>query len=242
MAKKTTKTKSQAKRQPEPAQLKAIERLLSAESYTEVIPRVESLIRRFPEHSGLRAMLIEALERSRGPRATGPHLFAWAEQRPNSLRAQEALLRFAIESSHLMLAERTALRVRKLGGDIPGFPIDPAIRSSLLMGPDGTQASEEELVRFDIGKLHLEGQDFAGAVRWLEGVSIVPARNNHALALFHLGRTEEAADAFMEGWRADPNNLFALGYTVRLRLYRGDRSGRPRSVYAAGRCQGTAAG
>jgi hypothetical protein len=86
LAKKTTKTKSHAKRQPEPAQLKAIERLLSAERYTEVIPRVESLIRRSPEHSGLRTMLIEALERSRGPRAAGPYIFAWAGQRPSSLR------------------------------------------------------------------------------------------------------------------------------------------------------------
>jgi hypothetical protein len=143
---------------------------------------------------------------SRGPRAAGPHLFAWAEQRPNSLRAQEALLRFAIESSYLMLAERTAIRVRELGGDTHGFPIDPAIRPSLLMGPDGTQASAEELVRFDIGQIHLQAQDFAGAVRWLEGVSIVPARNNHALALFHLGRIEDAHDAFMDGWKADADN------------------------------------
>jgi tetratricopeptide (TPR) repeat protein len=225
LAKKTTKTKSHTKQQPEPAQLKAIERLLSAESYAEAIPRIESLIRRFPEHSGLRTMLIEALERSRGLRAAGPHIFAWAEQRPNSLRAQEALLRLAIESSHLMLAERTALRVRALGGDVPGFPIDPAIRSSLLMGPDGTQASEEELVRFDIGQLHLQAQDFAGAVHWLEGVRIVPARNNHALALFYLGRIEDAHDAFMDGWKADADNLFALGYLVRLRLYRGDEAG-----------------
>jgi tetratricopeptide (TPR) repeat protein len=225
LAKKTTKTKSQTKRQPEPAQLKAIERLLSAENYTEVIPRVEALIRRFPEHSGLRAILIAALGRSRGPRAAGPHIFAWAEQRPNSLRAQEALLRFAIESSHLMLAERTADRVRALGGDTPGFPIDPAIRPSLLMGPDGTQASVEEVVRYDIGQLHLQAQDFAGAVHWLEGVSFVPARNNHALALFYLGRIEDAHDAFMDGWKADADNLFALAYAARLRLYRGDEAG-----------------
>ncbi|MEJ2389495.1 MAG: hypothetical protein P8Y27_19995 [Chromatiaceae bacterium] len=121
MAKKTTKTKSHTKRQPEPAQLKAIERLLGAESYAEAIPRIESLIRRFPEHSGLRTMLIEALERSRGLRAAGPHIFAWAEQRPNSLRAQEALLRLAIESSHLMLAERTASGHQVIPADGPGW-------------------------------------------------------------------------------------------------------------------------
>ena len=79
--------------------------------------------------------------------------------------------------------------------------------------------------RFDIGKLHLEGQDFRGAVRWLDGLDVLPARNNRALALFHLQRIDDALEAFMASWQADPDNLFALGWATRLRLYRGDDTG-----------------
>jgi hypothetical protein len=67
------------------------------------------------------------------------------------------------------------------------------------------------MVCFDIGKLHLEGQDFAGTLRWLEGVDIPPARNNRALALFHFDRVGESLDAFLSNWQRDPANLHALG-------------------------------
>jgi hypothetical protein len=108
---KTTKTKSHTKRQPEPAPLKAIERLLSAENYAEGIARVEALMRRFPEHGGLRTMLIEALERSRGsPCRRAAHLRvgrATAEQ-PACPRGA-APVRDRVQSSHACRAHR-ALR------------------------------------------------------------------------------------------------------------------------------------
>ncbi len=91
--------------------------------------------------------------------------------------------------------------------------------------PDGSRATREEQERFDIGKLHLEAHDFAGAVRALDGVAITPARNNRALALFHLGRIEEALTGFLDAWQQDAGNLFALGWALRLRLYLGDETG-----------------
>ncbi len=235
MARKTPVTKSKDKPQPEPAQLKAIERLLEARDYREAVGRARTLLRRFPDYGGLHRMLVEALEQAEGGHAAGLAAFVWAERRPKSLLAQETLFHFAKARGHLMLAERAACRVRELGGETPGFPLDPALMEAMLALPDGGRASAEAMEHFDIGKLHLEGQDFAGALRWLEGLEPQPARNNRALALFHLGQTQEALDAFLATWQVDTDNLFALGWAVRLRLYRGDETG------AAGLCTPLAA-
>jgi tetratricopeptide (TPR) repeat protein len=225
VARKPAKKKAQTKHRPDSAQIKAIERLLDDEKFKEAIRKIKPLVQRFPDHGGLHRALVEALEHGEGPRAAALAAFEWAERRPNSLPAQEALLYFANTLHHVMLADRTAGKVRALGGDAPGFPIDPALKTSMLVLADGSRTSVEEMERFDIGKLHLEGQDFAGTLRWLEGLNLLPARNNRALALFHLQRIEDALDAFMASWQADPENLFALGWAARLRLYRGDDAG-----------------
>jgi tetratricopeptide (TPR) repeat protein len=225
VAKKPAKTRARTKHGPDAAQRKAVERLLEEERYTEAIRRIKPLMQRYPDHGGLRRALVEALEHGQGPRAAALAAFAWAERRPNSLPAQEALLHFAQALQHVMLAERAASKVRELGGETPGFPLDPALKASMLVLPDGTRTSAEDLERFDLGKLHLEGEDFRGAVRWLAGSDLLPARNNHALALFHLNRIDDAYGAFMASWQAEPENLFALGWATRLRLYRGDETG-----------------
>ena len=225
MPKKPAQTKPKTSPQPEPAQLKAIDRLLENEDYRGAIGKIRPLLRRFPDHGGLHRALVEALDQSGDQRAAGLAAFAWAEHRPNSLPAQEALLRFATVLGHLILAEDTAPKVRALGGETPGFPIDPNLKEAMLVQPDGSRTSPDVMVRFDIGKLHLEGRDFAGAIHRLEGVEVQPARNNRALALFHLGRAAEALDAFLSNYQADAQNLFALGWAARLRLYQGDETG-----------------
>lgn len=225
MAKKPAKAKSQPKLRPEPAQLKAIERLLAEEDYAGAVRRAKPLVQRFPDHSGLRRALVEALEHAEGRFAAGLAAFAWAQSRPNSLAAQETLFRFAVALKHLMLADRTARKVQELGGDTRGFPLAPSVKEAMQELPDGSRGSVEDLERFDIGRLHLGAQDFAGALRWFEGVELLPARNNRALALFHLERIDDALNAFMASWQADAENLFALGWAVRLRLYLGDGTG-----------------
>nr|MBS0021324.1 tetratricopeptide repeat protein [Gammaproteobacteria bacterium] len=225
MVRKSAKAKLRPKLRPEPAQLKAIERLLADEDYAGAVRRLKPLVQRFPDHSGLRRALVEALEHSEGRSAAGLAAFAWAQSRPNSLAAQEALFHFAVALNHLTLADHTARKVQELGGHTRGFPLDPQVKEALLVLPDGTRASVEDLERFDIGRLHLGAQDFAGALRWLEGVALLPARNNRAVALFHLDRIDDALNGLMASWQADAENLFALGWAVRLRLYRGDDAG-----------------
>jgi len=225
LARKRAAAKSQNKPRPDAAQLKAIDRLLEEGKYREAVPRIRAALDRFPDHGGLHRALVEALEQSRGPQLAAVAAFAWAECRPNSLPAQQALMGLAISLGHLLLADRTAAKVRELGGQTPGFPLDSALTRSFLEELGAPDASLDAVVRFDIGRLHLEGQDFAGALRWLDGVDIPPARNNRALALFHLDRIDEARDAFLTNWERHPDNLFALGWAVRLRLYQGDATG-----------------
>ena len=226
MSKKPTKTKPKPSQpQPEAAQLRAIERLLAAQENTQAIQRLKPLVQRFPDHGGLRRLLIESLERSEGIRAAGLAAFEWAERRPNSVQAQGSLLTCALRLGHVLLADRAARRLRALGMATPGFPVTPEQLAELLALPDGTTATVEQIERFDIGKLYLDAQDFAGTVDRLDGLDILSARNNRAMALFHLGRIDEALTGFMAGWEADSDNLFALGWAARLRLYRGDETG-----------------
>jgi tetratricopeptide (TPR) repeat protein len=225
MAKTPPKKKSSKARLPEPAQIKGVERLIESRDYPKAIERARSLVERYPDHGGAWRLLVDARALGDGHAAAALAAYQWAARRPNSALALDTLLRLAVDRGHLVLADHTAARVRGLGTATPGFPLAPETRAELMLQPDGSQATSEELERFDIGKLHLEAHDFAGAVRALHGVAITPARNNCALALFHLDRIEESLNAFMDAWQADPGNLFGLGWALRLRLYRGDEIG-----------------
>ncbi|EGV19703.1 hypothetical protein [Thiocapsa marina] len=87
MPKKPSKTKP-GRPQPEAAQRKAIERLIEAGEYTKAVQQLKPPVHRCPDHGGLRRLLVEALERSKGIRAAGLAAFEWAERRPNSVQAQ----------------------------------------------------------------------------------------------------------------------------------------------------------
>jgi len=225
MSKKPSKPSPAKGPQPQPAQLRAVERLIADRDHPRAIARARTLVQRFPDHGGAWRLLVDALAQGEGQAAATLAAYQWAERRPNSLRALETLCGLAIDCQHLLLADRVAARVQALGGQTRGFPLPAEALAELLTQPDGSRASREAQERFDIGKLHLEAQDFAGALRALDGVAIAPASNNRAIALFHLGRIEEALTGFLEAWQQDPGNLFALGWALRLRLYRGDETG-----------------
>ena len=236
VSRKPSKNKSAAKAKPGLAQLKAVERLLEQEDYQAAVRRIRPLVQRFPNHGGLRRSLLEALQAADGPSAAGLAAFAWAEQRRNSLVAQEALLYYAAELYLPALLSRTARRAQELGGDVRGRVPDATDLAEISLETLGPGSSVEDLERFEIGQLHLTGQDLQGALRFLDGMEQSPARNNCAVALFHLQRVDEALAVFMDLWREHPEDLFALSWAVQLRLYRGDESG------ASGLCTPLAAG
>ena len=225
MPKKPAKNKPDKSPQPEPAQLKAVERLIEAADYPPAIARARALVQRYPDYGGARRLLIDALYRGQGQGAAALAAYEWAQHRPNSLPAQEALFQLALDGRHFLIAQRVAERLRDLGAVTRGLPMTAEALDGLLKQHDGSRASREEVEQFDLGKLHLDAHDFAGAVRILDGVAITPARNNRALCLFHLNRIEEALAAFLDAWQQDPGNLFALGFALQLRLYRGDETG-----------------
>ena len=225
MAKVPPKKKSSKAPQPEAAQLRALERLMAAGDYPEAAERARILVGRFPDYSGTRRLLVEALERSGFRAAATLAAYQWVELKPNSLSALETLLRLALEGAHPFLAKDIAARMRALGAMLPDLIPAFGTWDELRLPPDGTLARAEVLTQFDIGKVHMEAHDFAGAARVLDGVANTPARNNRALAQFHLGNITEALRDFMDAWQADSDNLFALGWVLQLRLYQGDESG-----------------
>ena len=236
MSRKPSRKKTTPTAKPDLVQIKAIERLLEQEDYQAAVRRARPLVKQFPNHGGLRRSLVEALLGAEGPGAAGLAAFDWAEQRRNSLPAQETLLYYAAELYLPALAGRSARRVRELGGDVPGRVPDPTDLEALCRDSLGPGSSVEDLERFEIGQLHLAGQDLHGALRWLDDMEQPAARNNRAVALFHLQCVDEALAVFMDVWQAHPENLFALSWAIQLRLYRGDESG------ALGLCAPLAAG
>ena len=225
MPKKPSNARQTPGAPPEPAQLKAVERLLGARDYPRAIARARSLVERFPDHGGANRLLLDALDQGESRAAATLAAYQWAQRRPRSARALEALFQLAIEGHHLVLAYRVADRLRELGALTGVYRIDPAGLAEMLQQPDGTRATRAQVEQFDIGKLHLDAHDFAGAARLLDGVAITSARNNRGFALFHLGRIEEALSVFLDAWQHDGGNLFALGWALRLRLYLGDETG-----------------
>ncbi|NEV62665.1 tetratricopeptide repeat protein [Thiorhodococcus minor] len=225
MSKKTKKPKTSTTKGPESAQLRAIDRLMESAKLAQAEAKLKPLVKQFPKHGGLQQRRIEVSERLRGPAAAALSAYHWAEAQPNSLGAQETLFSYALKQGHLVLADSVARQIVALGGAVKGFPLPADVRAKLLELPDGTETTAEQMARFDLGKLLLEGGDFESAIDWLEGVDLLPARNNLALALHHSGQTEAALGAFLRNWEEDGDNLFALGWAVRLRLYRGDEEG-----------------
>jgi len=224
MPRKAAQKRRVSKPKPEPAQLKALEKSFDAKDYRAVVKRARPLVAQFPDQGGLWQLLIEALDASEGAGAAGVAAYAWTEARPNSLRAHECLLYYAFKLQLSMLLNQVGAKARDLGGGTPGLPLPDEKLASLRKQPDGSVASIEDMVQFDLGRLHLAARDYQGTLRMLEGVDLSSAHNNRGIALFHLERSDEAQDVFLTNWRANPDNLFALAWAARVQLYRGDES------------------
>ncbi|MCF8005400.1 MAG: tetratricopeptide repeat protein [Chromatiaceae bacterium] len=225
--KRASQRKTSSHQQPEPAQLRAIERLLEAKDFTKAIERAKQLVQRFPDHSGAWALLVEALRDGQGAQFAAVAASDWAERRPQSLVAQEHLLAHAMEGGYLLLADRVAEQVRALGGGqgLTHFPLSDEIKTTLYTAIDGTRVDGEVMVQFDRARLYMNGFAFTKALRYLEGLDLTSARNNQITCLFHLERIDEALALALESWRRDDENLYALGWVASLRLYQGNVDG-----------------
>ena len=139
MPKKPSNARQTPGAPPEPAQLKAVERLLGARDYPRAIARARALVERFPDHGGANRLLLDALDQGESRAAATLAAYQWAQRRPRSARALEALFELAIEGHHLVLAYRVADRLRELGALTGVYRIDPAGLAEMLQQPDGTR-------------------------------------------------------------------------------------------------------
>jgi len=175
--KRSSKRKTSSHPRPEPAQLRAIERLLEAEDFAKAIERARPLVQRFPDHGGAQGLLIEALRGGQGSQFAAVVVHDWAERHPQSLFAQEQLLAYAAEGHCLMLADRVAEQVRALGGEAPsGFPLSDEVKAALCSLVDGTRADEALMVQFDRARLYMNGFAFSKALPYLEALEVTSAR------------------------------------------------------------------
>ena len=186
--------------------------------------RARALVQRFPDHGGAHRLLVDALIRARTRRLRRWLPISGHSAGPTACRPWRRCSNLPWRG-HTCLADRLAARGRDLGAVTRDSRFPSGCQAEVLRQPDGSLASLEDMARFEIGKLHLDAHDFAGAACELDGVAMTPARNNRALALFHLGRIEAALTAALDAWQQDPGNLFALGWALQLRLYRGDETG-----------------
>ena len=223
MSKKPAKSKESAK--PEPAQVKAVQRLLDARDYPRAIERARALVERFPDHGSTNALLVTVLDEANRPAEALLAAWNWTRHRPRGVNALQAFVDCAMRRACVALAISALERLAELGVETRASRLDLAHLETLLRDADGSPMSRSEAERFETGKLHLEAQDFAGVLRFSSDATSTPARNNLAVALFHLGRIAEARDVFLEAWQRDPGNLFGLGNALAMRLYLGDETG-----------------
>jgi tetratricopeptide (TPR) repeat protein len=229
VSKKPTKTRQITRiretAKPGPTQLTAVQRLLDARDYPRAIERARALVDRFPDHDSTNALLLRVLEEAGRSSEALLAAWNWASHRPRNVSALQAVVTCALGGGCPALAFRAAEQLAELGVVVSSAPLDPARLEDLVRNPDGSPMGRDEAERFETGKLHLEAGDFAGVLRTSKGANSTPGRNNLALALFHLGRIQEARDAFLGAWQQDPGNLFGLSGALAMRLYLGDETG-----------------
>ncbi len=125
MPKQPSKTRQTQGQQPEPAQIKAVERLIGTRDFPKASERARALVERFPKHSAANRLLVDAFFQAGNGPAAALAAYQWAQRRPNSLTAQRALFQLALEGEHLVLAYRTALRLGELDPNAAGHPCPP---------------------------------------------------------------------------------------------------------------------
>jgi tetratricopeptide (TPR) repeat protein len=211
---------------PQAGQINAIQRLLDAKRFAEAATQARALIRQFPEHGAPRRALIEALEGQRNPSGAALAAYEWAALRPNSPQAQQALFDACLQTRSIFLLLRTTRRLQALGvGSGISPPVNEDMLDELLTMPDGQRATQAQMEHFEAARFYVNAQQFEAALDLLKEAQLLPERNNQGVCLYHLGRIDEALACFEASWRDDPDNLFALGWMLRLRLYRGDEDG-----------------
>jgi tetratricopeptide (TPR) repeat protein len=185
-----TKSKD-TNRGPDPAQLRAVERLLIDERFDEALERSERLVGLFPQHSGFRGLHIEAMLAS-GHADQAAHLARrWMEQHPNSVRAVRLSAIACLEAGLPNLAVAAAERLAMLGE--PDTELEQDSRAGARdarsrMGDVDTATA----LRVEQGLLLCFVGQVAEADQLLAGIEVPLAHHALALTRFQHGDVEGA--------------------------------------------------
>lgn len=207
------------------AQIKSIDRLLDREDFDNAEQKLRKVLSSHSKHSGLWHRLFGVLEERREPWAMAMAAYEWTQAMPNSSRAWGALTDYSKNLGLLALADNAILRYLELGGSLPKGaepPLSPEEWMTVFSDPYEAPATKEELVQLDLGQIYLQNRKHRQCIKTLAPLSLIPARNNRALAHFYLGDVEAAYNEFLSSWQAHPHNLFALGWLAKLNLWHGD--------------------
>lgn len=225
---KAGKKKSQAK--PSPQQLKAIERLAAKGNMSAAISRLEALIKHYPKFSPLYLQGLDLYNDEQEPTKMAWCALRWTQSCPNSLQAWGVLLDVALQQGYLALvieATKHYNRLAELHGEEPmdDLPIEEITEELLAINPDNTQIrSKEDALIIDIGKLLLDVRQWEACLPYLADTNYYPpSANNHALALFQLGRIEDALESYRTAFTLEPDNLFAMAAYIRLQVWNGNQ-------------------
>lgn len=224
-SKKNTRKVIQAK--PSPQQLKAIERLMNKGEPEQAIARFESLLKQYPKFSVLYRQGIDIYEDVQLTAKAAWTALRWTQNTPNSLKAWETLFELSVENGQLALASHAIDKYNDLAEKQNAeYVIDTALQQDLqkavmsdALGNPKPNSMDDALV-FDIGKLLLEARQWRECLGYFESVNTYPpAKNNYAVALFQMGKIEDAINAYQTTFEQDSDNLFAMASCIRLLVW-----------------------
>ncbi len=206
--------------------LHAIDKLLNRQHYEQALVKIGAALQTYPRHGGLYQRRIEALTSLQRNWEAEMAAYQWTRACPNSIQAWHTLYIFSTEHQRLMLAMDAARHHNALveSSDQPQVPMLSDAQIELLTTSPftGERVGTEELLLMELGQLCVENHHYEEGIEFLRGSSQPPARNNLAICLFHLGRIDEALQCMEENWDQVPENILALSWLARLRLFVGD--------------------
>jgi tetratricopeptide (TPR) repeat protein len=203
--------KSRTEERPQPAQIEAIERCIERGKLAEADERLKRLQAAFPNFKPLRRLAYEIARESSDTLRRVFSAWEWCTASPNSSSAFTALA----ESSgvHFPYLFLHALEQLIAHGEDPGVDL-ATVRAAL-----SSDLSEDEGRRIDLCQVLLGSGKAAEAGALVEHIAQVSAQNNFGQALFAQGKILRAEAVFAAVVESAPENLFALGRLLTLRLW-----------------------
>ncbi len=224
MSKKPRGKHAKTEARPQPAQMRAIDRLIEREDIEGAKERLEPLIGSYPDYPPLLERYVEVLQELGETWRAGAVAQQWAEAHPRIVAAWEYALDCHLHNRLPLLAHEAAEQLHSLGEKVPAGILELDLSKVQDKGPFG-QVERDTLRRHELGLLWMNSGHFQRIVEELADEGFPPIRNNYATALFHLGRVREALEAFSKLWSEAPSNLYALQWVIQLRLFLGDDMG-----------------